>query len=100
MYTKRQFHEAWRTGKRFVQTGWSNVQKVASSLDRGMGIAKRLFGALNPAIEDMGGTAVSKGIMSAFQNYDDGRAEAMQGYNNVQTNLSRIRRAVPEINLD
>jgi hypothetical protein len=97
---KRQIQEGWRSAKRFVQTGWNHATKLAGSLDRGVGIAKRLFGALNPAIEDLGGSQISKGIMSAFQNYDDGRAEAMQGYNNVQTQLSRVRRAVPEIDLD
>ena len=96
---KRQIQQAWQTGKRFVQSGWNNAVKIAGTLDRGVGIAKRLFGALNPAIQDLGGGSLNRGIMDAFQNYDDGRAEAMQGYNNVQTQLSRVRRAVPEIDL-
>ena len=97
---KRQIQQAWRTGKRFVQTGWHNAVKIAGSLDRGMGIAKRLFSALSPAIEDLGGSQVNRAAMGAFQQYDDGRAQAMNLNNNVQTQLSRVRRAVPEINLD
>ena len=97
---KRQFQQAYSTGKRWVQTGWTNAVKFAGQFDKHVGIAKRLFSALAPAIEDMGGAGVNKGVMSAFQNYDSGRAEAMQGYNNVQTQLSRVRRAVPEIDLD
>ena len=97
---KQKLQQAYSTGKRWVQTGWTSAVKFAGHFDRHVGIAKRLFGALSPAIEDLGGGAVNRGIVGAFRDYDDGRAEAIRGYNNVQTQLSRVRRAVPEIDLD
>ena len=95
----RQIQEAWKHGKKFVQSGWHGAVKFAGHIDRHIGIAKRLFGALNQGIEDLGGSSVNRGIMDAFGAYDTGRAEAMQGYNQVQSQLSKVRRAVPEIDL-
>jgi hypothetical protein len=37
--------------------------------------------------------------MGAVTAYDRGKADVMQGYNQVETHYNRIRRQVPEIGL-
>ena len=64
-----------------------------------MGVGKRLFGALHPAIEDMGASQLSGAIMQGIRHYEQGRDQVIGHRNNVQAQLSRIRRAVPEIDL-
>ena len=39
-------------------------------------------------------------IMSGIRAYDQGKSDVMHGVNNVQTQLHRIRRQVPEIDLE
>ena len=62
-------------------------------------MGKRIYGALQPAIQDLGGTDVNRAIMGGIGRYEQGRDEVI-GYNNkVQAQLSRLRKAVPEIDL-
>ena len=63
--------------------------KLAGHLDRGMGTAKRLYGALQPLISQIGGQRATKSIENVFQGYDQGRSETMGAYNQVQAQLNR-----------
>ena len=64
-----------------------------------MGLGKRVFGALQPAIQDMGGSHVNRAVMQGIQGYEQGRNEVMGHHNQVQAHLSRLRRAAPELDL-
>ena len=78
---------------------WNHAVKIAGDIDKGFGVAKRLYGALHPMIEDLGGSCVNKAIMVGFSKFDQAKADAMGGYNMVESQMNRIKRAVPEINL-
>ena len=96
---QRSLQDAWHHGKRTVGHMWNHAVKWAGQIDHAMGVGKRLFGALHPAIEDMGGSQLSGAIMQGIGHYERGRDQVMGHHNNVQAHLSRLRRAVPEIDL-
>ena len=97
---QRQLHDAWHHGKRTVGHMWNHAVKWAGQLDHAMNVSKRVFGALHPMREDMGGSHVNRAAMQAFGHYERGRDDVMGHHNNVQAHLSRLRRAVPEIDVD
>ncbi len=97
---QKHLQDAWHTGKRTVGNMWNHAVKIVGDLDSGVRFTKRLFGALHPMIEDMGGSNVSRGVVQALGHYERGRDEVIGHHNNVQAQLSRIRRAVPELDLD
>ena len=97
---QRHLQDAWHHGKRTIAGMWGSAVKFAGQLDHAANVSKRLFGALHPMIEDLGGSHVNRAIMGGIQNYERGRDEVMGGHNKVQAQLSRIRKAVPEIDLD
>lgn len=78
---------------------WNNAVKFAGQIDSAFHVGKRIYGALQPTIQDLGGANVNRAIMSGIGKYEQGRNEVL-GYNNkVQTQLSRLRKAVPEIDM-
>ena len=97
---QRQFHDTWRQGKRTVGHMWNHAVKWAGQIDHAFGVGKRIFGALHPMLEDMGGSHVNRAVMQGIGHYERGRAEVLGHHNSVQAHLSRLRRAVPEIDLD
>ena len=97
---QRQVHDAWRQGKRTVGHMWNHAVKWAGQIDHAFGVGKRIFGALHPMLEDMGGSHVNRAVMQGIGHYERGRDEILGHHNIVQAHLSRLRRAVPEIDLD
>ena len=97
---QRHLQDAWGHGKRTVGHMWNHAVKWAGDIDNAMGLGKRIFGAFQPAIQDMGGSKMSGAIMQGIGHYERGRNEVIGHHNNVQAHLSRLRRAVPEIDLD
>ena len=91
-------HSHWRNAKKIIGDGWHAGLKIAGQLDRGMSVGRRLVGALSPAINAMGGGHM-KALEAGFSQYDQTRGQVVQGINNVQTMHSRLKRAVPEIDL-
>ena len=65
-----------------------------------MGLARRAFGALQEPLNALGGERVNRAVMQGFKAYDQGRADTMGLHNNVSAHLNRLRKAVPEIDLD
>ena len=78
---------------------WGHAVKWAGQIDHAMNIGKRVFGALHPAIQDMGGSQFSSAVMQGIGHYERGRNEIMGHHNKVQAQLSHLRRAVPEIDM-
>ncbi len=70
---QKHLHDAWQTGRRVVRDAWHGAVRVAGDIDHTMRFAKRLFSALSPAIEDVGGGALNKNMVQAFGHYDRGR---------------------------
>ena len=96
---QKQLHETFQHGKRTIGNMFNHAVKWAGQIDQAFNVGKRIYGALQPAIQDLGGTDVNRAIMGGIGRYEQGRDEAI-GYNNkVQAQLSRLRKAVPEIDL-
>ena len=95
----RQLHDARRHGKKTIGHMWNHAVKFAGQLDHAMGVGKRIYGALQPAIQDMGGGEINRAVMGGIGRYEQGRNEIMGQHNQVQAHLSRLRRAAPELDL-
>ena len=96
---QRHLQDAWHHGKRTVGHIWNHAVKFAGQLDHAMGVGKRIFGALHPAIQDLGGSQFSGAIMQSLGHYERGRDEIIGHHNKVQATLSHLRRAAPELDL-
>ena len=96
----QRLHEAWHHGKRTVGDMFNSAVKFAGQMDHGIRVGKRLFGALDPALQDMGAGGVSRAAVQSFGRYEQGREQVLGHHNQVQTHLSRLRKNVPELGLD
>ena len=96
---QKQLHEAFHHGKRTIGNMFNHAVKWAGQIDHAMGLGKRVFSALQPAIQDMGGDNINKAIMGGIGRYEQGRNEVMGHHNQVQAHLSRLRRAVPQLDI-
>ena len=94
------FQEHFQQGKRTIGHMWNHAVKFAGQLDHAMGVGKRVYGALQPALQDMGATQVSGAVMQGFKAYDQGREKTLGLNNKVQSHLTRLRKAAPELDLD
>ena len=56
---QRNLRDAWLHGKRAVGNAFNHAVKWAGQIDHAMGLGKRVFSALQPAIQDMGRGAAS-----------------------------------------
>ena len=91
-------HEVYHHGKKTIGNMWNHAKKL-SQIDHAMGIGKRIFSVLQPAIQDMGGSSFNQSVMRGIQGYEQGREKVMGHHNKVQATLSQLRRAAPEIDL-
>ena len=78
---------------------WNTATKWAGQIDHAMDVSKRIFGALQPAIQDMGGGEINRAVMGGIGRCEQGRNELMGQHNQVQAHLSRLRPAAPEVDL-
>ena len=92
-------HSHWKNAKRIIGDGWHGTVGFLKNVDRGMSTARRLASALNPTINALGGGGHMKALEAGFNQYDSTRGQVVSGINNVQTIHSRLKRAVPEIDL-
>ena len=76
---------------------WNHAVKFAGQLDHAMGVGRRAFGALQPALQDFGGERVNRAVMQGFKAYDQGRADTIGAHHNLPTPLNRVGKAVAEI---
>ena len=99
LFNSQQLSRGWHKTKKMIGQTWDHAVRIGTSLDNGMRIGKRLLAAMSPIFDQYGGSHHMKSIMGGISAYDKGRADLMDGYNNIQAHLSRIQRQVPEINL-
>ena len=92
----RSFQDAFHQGKRTIGHMWNHAVKFAGQLDHTMNVGRRAFGAL----QDLAPSNVSGAVMRGFDAYGQGREKTMGLNNKVQSHLNRLRKAVPEIDLD
>ena len=97
---QRHLQDAWRTGKKTIGNIWNHATKWAGDIDQTMKMGKRVFSALHPLLDEMGAGNTSRAIVQGFGQYERGRDEVVGHHNRVQSHLSRLRRAVPELGLD
>ena len=78
---------------------WNHAVKFAGQVDHAMGVGKRIFSALQPAIQDAGGGGFNRAVMQGIGGYEQGRNQIMGHHNQVQATLSRLKRVAPELEL-
>ena len=86
-------------GKRVLGDTWHQAVKIGQGMDHGMRVGKRLLSAISPLLDQFGAGGATKSLMQGVQAYDDGRAQAMNGYTQLMAHHARIKRQVPEIGL-
>ena len=91
--------DAWHHVKRAIGNAFNHAVKWAGQIDHAMGLGKRVFGAFQPVIHDMGGSQMNRAVMQGIQGYEQGRNDVMGHHNQVQARLSRLRRQAPELDL-
>ena len=96
---QRHLQDAFHHGKRAIGNAFNHAVKFAGQIDHAMGLGKRIVGALQPAIQDMGGSGFNRAVMQGISGYEQGRNEIMWHHNKVQAQLSHLRRAAPELDL-
>ena len=96
---QRNLQDAWHHGKRAIRNAFNHAMKFAGQLDHAVGLGKRVSSALQPAIQEMGGSNVNRAVMQGISGYEQGRNEIMGQHNQVQAHLSRLRRAAPELDI-
>ena len=99
LFSGQSLARGWHETKKFIGNAYHHTTKLASQLDTGMQIGKRLLASVAPIFDQFGGGHHLKPIMSGISAYDAGKSDVMHGYNNVQAHLSRIRRQVPELQI-
>ena len=97
---QRHLANAWHQGKKTIGNMFNHAVKFSRQLDHGVSVGKRLLGALDPLLQDVGAGNVSRAAIQGFGRYEQGREEVLDQHNKVQAHLSRLRRNVPELGLD
>ena len=97
---QRRLANAFHQGKRTIGNMFTHAVKWAGQIDHGMSVGKRLLGALDPLLQDVGAGNVSRAAVQSFGRYEQGREQVMGQHNQVQAHLSRLRKNVPELGLD
>ena len=97
---QRHLANAFHQGKRTIGNMFHQAVKWAGQIDHGMSVGKRLLGALDPLLQDVGAGNVSRAAVQSFGRYEQGREQVMGQHNQVQAHLSRLRKNVPELGLD
>ena len=93
---QRQLREAFHHGEHTIGNMFNHAVKWAGQIDQAFNVGKRIYGALQPAIQDLGGADVNWVITGCIGRYEQGREEVIGYKNKVQAQLSRLREAVPE----
>ena len=99
LFNSQQLVRGWHKTKRVIGGTFNHAVRIGQNLDHGMKIGKRLLSSMSPLFDQYGGQNHMKSIMGGITAYDQGKADIMNGYNNVQSHYARIQRQVPEINL-
>ena len=86
-------------GKKVLGDTWHQAVRIGQGADHAMRVGKRLIGAISPLLDQFGAGNATKSLMQGVQAYDDGRAQAVDGYTQLMSHHARIKRQVPEIGL-
>ena len=97
---QRHLANAFRQGKKTIGNMFNHTVRIAGQIDHAFGVGKRLLGALDPLLQDVGAGNVSRMAVQGIGKYEQGREQIMSGHNQVQAHLSRLRKTVPELGLD
>jgi len=97
---QRSLEDAWNHGKCAIGNAFNHALKWAGQIDHAMGLGRRVFGELQPAIQNKaGGSGFYRVVMQGISGYEQGKNEILGHYNKVQAQLSHLRRATPEPDL-
>ena len=91
----KNIQEAFHHGKRTLGNMYNHAVKYAGQLDQAVNVGKRLYSVIHPMLS----RNMSSAIMSGISQFDEGKASIMGHHNNIENQLMRIRRTVPEIGI-
>jgi len=99
LFNSQALARGWANARKMVGDTWHHAVRIGTSLDQGMQLGKRILASVSPIFDQLGQGHHMKSIVGGIRAYDQGKADVMHGYNNVQSHLARIRRQVPELQL-
>lgn len=97
LFSSQHIARSWQHTKNFAQRAWHHTTKLAGQLDHGMQLGKKILSAVSPLFDQLG--VNYRPAIQGFGAYDQGKAEVMNRFNNVQDHYMRIKRQVPELQL-
>ena len=65
--------DAWHHSKRAIGNAFNHAVKWAGQIDHAMGLGKKVFVALQPAIQDLGGSGFNRAVMQGISGYEQER---------------------------
>ena len=87
--------EAFYHGKKTFGNMYNSALKYAGQLDSAVSVGKRLYSVIHPMLS----RNMNNAIMSGISQFDEGKASIVGHHNNIENQLMRIRRTVPEIGI-
>ena len=97
---QRHLANAFHQGKKTIGNMFHHTVRIAGKINHGFEVGKRLLGALDPLLQDIGAGHVSRAAVQGIGKFEQGRDRVMGHHNQVQAHLSRLRKNVPELELD
>ena len=91
-FARRSFHVA----KNHAFTAYKHTRHFMSKVDAGFQLAKKLHGALAPALKDAG---VHKHTSKALSNFEEVRGKVMGAHESAERLVHSVKRSVPELGL-
>ena len=98
MFTRR-VSDAWHQTRRVFGQAYHGAVQAAHQIHGAVDLGKRVFGALHPLVSQLGGHQVNKAILQGFSAYDRAAGDGLDLHNNVRHQVSRLRKAAPELDL-
>ena len=86
---------AWSNFKGMVGRGYHEAHKFANSVDRGLTVAKQIYGIVEPLISGLTGGIQNPGLMRALGTYEDIRSKAIAADTVGRDTLGRINQVAP-----
>ena len=80
-----------------IAGSYHTAMKIAGGIDHGLTVAKRLYGAIAPMLDEFG--VSHRPAMKALTTYEDFKRKAIDVHDLAETTANRVRRTVPELGL-
>ena len=95
--SRHQVERAFKVAKGHLGSFYTGAKNVFSTVDNGFKIAKTVYGALAPYINEFaGGNAIHDQAMKTFKNYDEIKNKVLEKHNIAENAINDVRRGIRE----